>query len=101
MTNKVFLNRVVLITGGSSGIGRAAALRFAEQGAKVVIAGRRVAQGEAVQGELEALGAEAHFMSIDVSQPDQVQRLLDRTIDRFGRLDCAFNNAAALDVGIM
>src|SRR5256886_16781104 len=91
---------IALITGGSSGIGRATALSFAREGAKVVIASRGAEQGEAVRHELEALGAEAEFIPTDVSQSSQVELLMGRTIARFGRLDYAFNNAAAIDIGV-
>ncbi|HEX4965475.1 MAG TPA: glucose 1-dehydrogenase [Thermoanaerobaculia bacterium] len=95
-----FTGRVALVTGGSSGIGRAAALAFAGEGAGVVIASRGTERGEAVQRELEALGAAAEFVPTDVSQAGQVETLVRRTVERFGRLDCAFNNAAAIDVGV-
>jgi NAD(P)-dependent dehydrogenase (short-subunit alcohol dehydrogenase family) len=95
-----FKSRVALVTGGSSGIGRAAALAFAKEGAAVVIASRGVERGEAVRRELEALGAEAEFVPTDVSQAGQVETLVRRTVERFGRLDCAFNNAAVIDIGV-
>jgi NAD(P)-dependent dehydrogenase (short-subunit alcohol dehydrogenase family) len=100
MTERRFLGTVALITGGSSGIGRAAALGFAREGAMVVIASRGAERGERVRRELEALGAEAEFIPTDVSQSGQVERLISRTIARFGRLNYAFNNAAAVDVGV-
>jgi NAD(P)-dependent dehydrogenase (short-subunit alcohol dehydrogenase family) len=92
--------RVALITGGSSGIGRATAILFAREGAKVVIASRGIARGEAVRQEIVALGAEAEFIAADVSDSRQVQGLVEQTLERFGRLDYAFNNAGALDVGV-
>jgi NAD(P)-dependent dehydrogenase (short-subunit alcohol dehydrogenase family) len=95
-----FKDRVALVTGGSSGIGRAAALGFAREGAAVVIASRGIERGEAVRQELEALGAEVEFIPTDVSQAEPVETLVRRTVERFGRLDCAFNNAAALDIGV-
>jgi NAD(P)-dependent dehydrogenase (short-subunit alcohol dehydrogenase family) len=100
MTERRFLGTVALITGGSSGIGRAAALGFAREGAMVVIASRGAERGELVRRELEALGAEAEFIPTDVSQSGQVEHLISRTIARFGRLNYAFNNAAAVDVGV-
>jgi len=99
MSERRFAGTVALITGGSSGIGRATALSFARDGAMVVIASRGAERGEAVRHELEALGAEAEFIPTDVSQSEQVEFLMSRTIARFGRLDYAFNNAAAIDVG--
>jgi NAD(P)-dependent dehydrogenase (short-subunit alcohol dehydrogenase family) len=95
-----FAGRVALVTGGSSGIGRATALAFAREGAAVVIASRGSERGEAVRRELEALGAEAEFVAADVSRSDQVAALVRRTVERFGRLDCACNNAASLDSGV-
>ncbi len=100
MSERRFAGAVALITGGSSGIGRATALSFAREGAKVVIASRGVERGEAVRHEVQALGAEAEFIPTDVSQSKDVELLMRRTISRFGRLDCAFNNAASIDVGV-
>ena len=97
MSDQRFQEKVVLITGGSSGIGRAAALAFAREGARVVIASRGKERGEAVLRELQEAGAEAAFVPADVSKADQVEALLRETVERFGRLDCAFNNAAAVD----
>lgn len=88
-----FNGKVVLVTGGTSGIGRETALQFGEAGAKVVVAGRRVEAGEAVVREIESAGAEALFVQTDVTQEDQVEHLVDETLRRFGRLDVAFNNA--------
>jgi len=84
---------VVLITGGLTGIGRAAALAFAKQHARVVVSGRREEQGQALASELRALGAEAEFIQADVRREDDVRQLVDRTVARFGRLDVAVNNA--------
>ncbi len=84
---------VVLITGGLSGIGRAAALAFAKKGAKVVVAGRRDEAGQALAKELRAFGSEAEFINADVRKEDDVRALVDKTVARFGRLDVAVNNA--------
>jgi NAD(P)-dependent dehydrogenase (short-subunit alcohol dehydrogenase family) len=86
-------NPVVLITGGLTGIGRAAALAFAKKGAKVVVAGRRDEAGKTLAKELRGLGAEAEFVNADVRKEDDVRALVDKTIERFGRLDVAVNNA--------
>jgi NAD(P)-dependent dehydrogenase (short-subunit alcohol dehydrogenase family) len=86
-------NPVVLVTGGLTGIGRAAALAFAKDGAKVVVSGRRDAEGQALASELRATGAEAEFIRADVRFEDDVRNLVDGTIARFGRLDVAVNNA--------
>jgi NAD(P)-dependent dehydrogenase (short-subunit alcohol dehydrogenase family) len=84
---------VVLITGALTGIGRATALAFAQQGASVVVSGRRDDAGEALVAELRALGAEAEFIRADVRHESDVQNLIDGTVARFGRLDVAVNNA--------
>jgi NAD(P)-dependent dehydrogenase (short-subunit alcohol dehydrogenase family) len=86
-------NPVVLITGALTGIGRATALAFANEGARIVVSGRRDDAGEALVTELRALGAEAEFVRADVRHESDVQNLVDRTVARFGRLDVAVNNA--------
>ena len=86
--------QVVLVTGGITGIGRAAAIAFAKKGAKVVVGGRRDEAGKALVKELRAFGAEAEFINADVRKEDDVRALIDKTIARFGRLDVAVNNAA-------
>jgi len=86
-------NPVVLITGGLTGIGRAAAVAFAKKGANVVVAGRRDEAGKALAEELRGFGSEAEFINADVRKEDDVRALVDRTIERFGRLDVAVNNA--------
>jgi len=87
-------NPVVLITGGLTGIGRAAAVAFAKKGAKVVVAGRRDEAGKALVKELRSLGSEAEFINADVRKEDDVRAMVDKTVARFGRLDVAVNNAA-------
>jgi NAD(P)-dependent dehydrogenase (short-subunit alcohol dehydrogenase family) len=84
---------VVLITGALTGIGRATALAFAREGARIVISGRRDEPGHALATELRALGAEAEYVRADVRHEDDVRALVDKTIERFGRLDVAVNNA--------
>src|SRR3954447_12741746 len=86
-------NPVVLITGGLTGIGRAAAVAFAKKGAKVVVAGRRDEVGKTLAKELRGLGAEAEFINADVRKEEDVRALVDKTVARFGRLDVALNNA--------
>jgi NAD(P)-dependent dehydrogenase (short-subunit alcohol dehydrogenase family) len=86
-------NPVVLITGGVSGIGRAAAVAFAKKGARVVVAGRRDDAGKALVKELRSLGSEAEFINADVRKDDDVRALVDKSVARFGRLDVAVNNA--------
>ena len=85
---------VVLITGALTGIGRAAAIIFAQEGAHVVVSGRRDKQGRELVAELQGLGAEAIFVRTDVRNEDDVRNLVDQTVKRFGRLDIAVNNAA-------
>src|SRR5260370_12053610 len=87
-------NPVVLITGALTGIGRATALAFAKEGARLVVAGRRQDAGRQLTAELRALGAEAEFIRDDVRHEDEVRSLRDQTVARFGRLDVAVNNAA-------
>jgi NAD(P)-dependent dehydrogenase (short-subunit alcohol dehydrogenase family) len=84
---------VVLITGGLTGIGRAAAVAFAKKGAKVVVSGRRDDAGRELEKELRSLGAEAEFVNADVRKDSDVRALVDKTVARFGRLDVAVNNA--------
>lgn len=87
--------KVVIVTGGSSGIGRATAITFAREGAKVVIAARRVNEGEATVRYIVEAGGEAIFVQTDVTQANEVQALVDRTLEQNGRLDAAFNNAGS------
>jgi NAD(P)-dependent dehydrogenase (short-subunit alcohol dehydrogenase family) len=97
-----FTGKVALVTGGTSGIGRAAAVAFARAGANVVIAGRREAEGAQSVAECNKANsaAEAIFIKTDVSKADQVKALVDSTLARFGRLDCAFNNAGVEDANV-
>src|SRR5438105_10515023 len=91
----VFMSdQVVLITGALTGIGRATAVIFAQQGAQVVVSGRRDKEGQELVAELRALGAEAEFVRTDVRVEEDVRNLVDQTVKRFGRLDIAVNNAA-------
>ncbi|GAA1924912.1 SDR family NAD(P)-dependent oxidoreductase [Streptantibioticus ferralitis] len=84
---------VVLITGALTGIGRATALAYARQGANLVVCGRHQDVGEQLAGELGDLGAQAEFMRADVRFDADVENLVDRAVERFGRLDVALNNA--------
>ena len=84
---------VVLITGALAGIGRATALAFAREGARVVVSGRRDEAGQALAAELRGLGAQAEFVRADVRFEAEVRGLIGQTVERFGRLDVAVNNA--------
>jgi len=88
-----FAGQVALVTGATTGIGRASALAFAREGADVVLAARRVESGKNLAAEIQELGVRSLFVQTDVSQEDQVSRLMAATADKFGRLDIAFNNA--------
>jgi NAD(P)-dependent dehydrogenase (short-subunit alcohol dehydrogenase family) len=95
MTNQ--LNRpTVLITGALTGIGRATALAFAQEGARVVVSGRHNDEGQKLAAELHRIGTEAEFVRTDVRYEEEVKDLVDRTIARFGRLDIAVNNAGTV-----
>lgn len=90
---KTFEGRVVIVTGGSSGLGAAAALQFAREGAKVVIAARRSDKSAGVVRQIETLGSEGLFIQTDVTKRADIEALVEGTLARFGRLDCAVNNA--------
>src|ERR1700680_971965 len=84
---------VVLITGALTGIGRATAIAFAQEGARIVISGRRDEAGQKLVAELREIGAEAEYWRTDVRHDEDVRNLIDKTVARFGRLDVAVNNA--------
>jgi NAD(P)-dependent dehydrogenase (short-subunit alcohol dehydrogenase family) len=88
-------NKVALVTGGSSGIGRATALAFAAAGCKVVVANRTRETGEAVVAEIREAGGDAIWVPCDVSQADQVQAMIATAVGTYGRLDYAFNNGGS------
>ena len=85
--------QVVLITGALTGIGRATGVAFAKAGADVVISGRHTDEGQKLAAELRTLGAKAEFAQADVRRENDIQKLVDHTVSRFGRLDVAVNNA--------
>jgi NAD(P)-dependent dehydrogenase (short-subunit alcohol dehydrogenase family) len=91
--NRSLENKVAVVTGGTSGIGEAAALALAKAGANVVVAGRRENEGNAVVKAIEKSGGKALFVKTDVAREADVKALVDKAVATFGRLDIAFNNA--------
>ncbi|MGB8990151.1 MAG: SDR family oxidoreductase [Candidatus Sulfotelmatobacter sp.] len=85
--------KVALVTGGTSGIGRETAVLFAKSGAKVVVAGRRGAEGEETIELIRAAGGDSLFVKTDVSKASEVETLIKKAVEKFGRVDIAFNNA--------
>ena len=86
-------NKVALVTGGTTGIGRDTAVLFAKAGAKVVVSGRRETEGKETSNLIRAAGGDGLFVKSDVSKPSDVRSLVQKTVEKFGRLDIAFNNA--------
>ena len=95
-----FQGKVALVTGGSSGMGRATALAFAREGAKVIIADKDVKGGEETVRMIKQVGGEATFVKTDVSKAAEVEALVNKTIETYGRLDYAFNNAGIGGSGV-
>src|ERR1022692_867923 len=85
--------KVGLVTGGTSGVGRDTAVLFAKAGAKVVVAGRRELEGKETIELIRAAGSDGLFVKTDVSKASEVEALVQKSVERFGRLDVAFNNA--------
>lgn len=90
---KMFTDKVALVTGGTSGIGRATAVAFAREGAKVVVAGRRDKEGHETVNLIKQAGGEGLFVRTDISNESDVAHLIEKTVSTYGRLDYAFNNA--------
>lgn len=90
---RVLEGKVALVTGASSGIGRGCAIAFAEAGAKVMLAARRVEESQAVVEQIKQAGGTASFVRTDVTSADDVAAMVAATVERFGRIDCALNNA--------
>lgn len=88
-----FDNKVVIITGATSGIGEASAKAFAKEGANVILVGRNNERGTKIEKEILASGSKAIFVQCDVSKEDDVQKLIDKVITKFGEIDILFNNA--------
>src|SRR3972149_3867728 len=91
--NQRFVDKVVLVTGGTSGLGQDAALAFAREGAKVVVSGRRPEPGANTVALIREQGGEAQFVQADVSRPESAEAMVRICLDTYGRLDCAYNNA--------
>ena len=96
MTDRLLEGKIALVTGGTSGIGRATAVIMGRHGAAVIIAGRREEQGEETAALVRETGAQAEFVRTDVTVPAEVSALVGHAISKYGRLDCAFNNAGTL-----
>jgi len=90
---RTFAGKVVIVTGANSGLGEAAALKFAREGARVVVAARREDKGQNVVRQIGALGGEGLFIKTDVTKRADIEALVDGTVAQFGKLDCAVNNA--------
>ena len=88
--------KVAVVTGGSSGIGRATSVAFAREGARVVVSDVNIGGGEETVGMVKKQGGEALFVKADVSRADEVKALVDKAVDTYGRLDCGFKNAWGL-----
>ncbi|GFM28821.1 SDR family NAD(P)-dependent oxidoreductase [Novosphingobium sp. PY1] len=93
MINYGLDGKVALVTGASGGIGRAAALAFARSGARVLVCDVKDVEGRETVSMIEAAGGTAAYQRCDVSNPDDIKAMVARAVDRWGRLDCAFNNA--------
>jgi len=93
--------KIALVTGGNSGIGRASAILFAQEGAKVAITGRNAAEGEAVVAEIAAGGGEAIFIQSDLTVAGAASGAIAQVVSTWGRLDCAFNNAGVSGGGLL
>ena len=89
----ILQDKVALVTGGTSGIGRTTAIAYAKQQAKVVVVGRRIDEGEETVRLIKDAGGEAIFVQADITKEADVKAMVDKAVSVFGRLDIAFNNA--------
>src|SRR5260370_17815163 len=99
MQNGKFSGKIALVTGGTSGIGKATAIAFARAGAKVVLTGRREKEGAQIVDEIKKLGGDAAFVRADVAKDADVKAMVDFAVDKFSRLDVAFHNPAVATQG--
>jgi NAD(P)-dependent dehydrogenase (short-subunit alcohol dehydrogenase family) len=95
--NDFYTGKVVLITGAATGMGETSAIEFAKAGAKVVVADWNEAEGQATVDEITKAGGAAKFVQVDVSNAESVKTMVAKTLDWYGRLDCAFNNAGIME----
>ena len=95
-----FDGKVALVTGGNAGIGKATALQFAREGARVVIAARRADAGEETVAEIRDAGGEAIFVRTDVSRTNDVKNMVDTAVSTYGRLDYAFTTPASCSTAV-
>ena len=93
----VFTGKVAIVTGGSAGIGRATAVAFAREGAKVVVASRRIKEGEETVQLIKRAGSDGFFIKTDVAKAAEVKTMVEKTVATYGRLDYAFNNAGVIE----
>ena len=100
MSTQRFAEKVIVIPGSTSGVGKAAAVAFAREGGKVVISGRRKERGETAAHEIARAGGEAIFVQADMAEPGDIERLFATARDHYGRIDCAFNNHCEHDNGV-
>eukprot|EP01040_Poterioochromonas_malhamensis_P016689 gene16689-biopygen4142 len=91
--NNRFEGKVAIVTGATSGIGKAVAIGLAQAGTSVVVVGRRVDEGRAVVDEITASGGRASYFKADISKEEDVEKMVQFTVDTYGKLDMAFNNA--------
>ena len=92
-----FTGKVAIVTGGSSGIGRATAIAFAREGAKVVVASRRIKEGEETVQLVKKAGSDGFFIKTDVAKAADIKAMVEKTVATYGRLDYAFNNAGVIE----
>lgn len=98
---KSFTEKVAIVTGGSSGIGKIAAIALAREGAKVVVASRRTEEGQETMRLIQEAGSDGLFVKTDVTKEEDVKALVDKTVETYGRLDYAFNNAGVEATGLL